>query len=465
MKKTCMNELLLISTLLTTSAAAQNLDGLLSVKDIAIRIKSAEISVPIPFRPKNTRAQKQWTIMVFMNGKNDLSGYVTSDMNEMEKFGPTENINIVTQAGRMREVPSYYPGGGYDDTFPGGGPTIPHPGWPSPNWLSVSRDAREVGVPDASANWTGVRRYLVAGDGDNPALSSTMLADLGKVDMGDYRQLIDFGNWAKRNYPAKRYMLIVWNHGTGWKDRIPGPPPARGISYDYETGNAISTVDLGRAVRGMGGVDIYASDACLMQMAEVAYELKDAAGIIVGSEETEPADGWSYDHFLAQVHANKTGLTPEVMAAAAVDGYKAFYEEQGVAATQSALRASGLEVFRILLDQWAEPAMKENPALIKKARDSSTGFRGTAGSRDLIHFLELVRAATASADLKARTSAVIDHLRSRVILHNGATGARFANAYGVAAYLPSYRYEPAYDELAWAKEGGWDDFVKWITAN
>jgi len=464
MRKADISMLLLASAFLAAPAAAQDFDSLPSVKDIVSQAKTAAVSPPLPALPQDARAQKEWTIMVFMNGKNSLSEYVIKDMNEMEKLGPTENINIVTEAGRiLYKPPSNNGGGGYYDDW--GGPVVPHPGWPNPYWGGMPPMMQRAGITkDASTDWTGVRRYAMTKDGDNAALSSPMLADLGTVDMGDYKQLVEFGKWAKQNYPAKKYMLIVWNHGDGWKNKaLWDQPTIKGISYDDETGNGISTVNLGKAVREMGGVDIYASDACLMQMAEVAYELKDAAKITVGSEENEPGDGWAYDYFLARVHSNKTNLTPDVMAAAAVQGYKAFYGEQGTAATQSAIHTSGLPVFKTLLDKWAELVMLEDKAMVKEALNSATAFGG-AGSRDLIHFMQNVHGKTKSEALKAQTAAVMTHLYGKVIFDNGATGDKFKNAFGMAAYLPTYSYEADYDELAWAKEGKWDDFAKWITA-
>ena len=467
MKKLNLSRLLLASAFLAAPAAALDFDTLPSVRELVAEAKKSEVSAPLPGAPQDARVLKEWTIMVFMNGKNNLSEYVIEDMNEMEVYGPTANINIVTQAARMKEsAPSYpgYPGGGYDD-YPYG-PTVPHPGWPNPYWGGMPPmmlGKRVTTVKDASTDWVGVRRYEVTKDGENGSLSSKLLADLGTVDMGDYKQLVEFGKWAKTAYPAKKYMLVVWNHGDGWKNKAFGQPVLKGISYDDETGNGISTVNLGRAVREMGGVEIYASDACLMQMAEVAYELKDAAKFTVGSEENEPGDGWAYDHFLSRVHANAGNLKSEVMAAAAVQGYKAFYAEQGTAATQSALRTSGLATFKNLLDQWAGLAMKEDKAMVKEALSGATAFGG-AGSRDLIHFMENVHGKTKSRALKTRTVAVMNHLYNKVIVDNGVTGEKFKKVYGVAAYLPTYSYEADYDELAWAKEGKWDEFTKWLTA-
>ncbi len=108
--------------------------------------------------------------------------------------------------------------------------------------------------------------------------------------------------------------------------------------------------------------------------------------------------------------------------------------------------------------------MKEDKAMVKEALKAATAFGGV-GSRDLIHFMENVHGRTKSGELKARTVTVMNHLYNKVIVDNGSTGAKFEKAYGLAAYLPTYSYEADYDELAWAREGNWDDFAKWLTAN
>lgn len=475
MIKANLSTLLLASAFLASPAAALDFDSLPSVKDIVSQARTTEVSAPLPASPQAPRAAKDWTIMVFMNGKNNLSKYVIDDMNEMEKYGPTANINIITQAARMKYTPpSYpsYPGGGYDDYPYGGGPTVPHPGWPNPHWdmpPMMGRDGEMTVTPvesnkDASTDWAGVRRYLVTADGDNASLSSTMLQDMGSVDMGDYRQLIEFGKWAKANYPAKHYMLVVWNHGSGWEMKgLDLFPSVKGISYDDETHNNIDTVELAQAVRGMGGVDIYASDACLMQMAEVAYELKDAAKITVGSEENEPGEGWGYHEFLSRVHSNQGNLTPEVMAAAAVQGYKAFYAPSSKATTQSAIKTAGLVKFRQLLDQWVDLVMQEDKAMVIEARNGAVSFGG-AGSKDLTNFMELVHTNAKSRMLRDKTVQVMNQFYSGVLLDNGTTGAKFEKAYGMGIYLPGYSFDAKYNKLAWANDGKWDEFMQWLTA-
>ena len=64
--------------------------------------------------------------------------------------------------------------------------------------------------------------------------------------MGDPAELLRFVHWAVKNYPARRYALVIWNHGHGW-EKSPRPP-YRGISYDDSSGKGISTEALGEAL-------------------------------------------------------------------------------------------------------------------------------------------------------------------------------------------------------------------------
>ena len=51
-------------------------------------------------------------------------------------------------------------------------------------------------------------------------------------------------------------------------------------------------------------VDILAFDACLMQMLEVSYAVKDHVDIMLASEDIEPGEGWAYYESMAPIAAN-----------------------------------------------------------------------------------------------------------------------------------------------------------------
>ncbi len=149
----------------------------------------------------------EWTIMVFSNAKNDLERYLLMDINEMELVGSTKKMNIVVETGRMA---------GYDSS---------------------------------DGDWQGVRRYLITKDSDMKKMGSTLVQEMGMTDMGDYKNLAAFGKWAKQAYPAKKYMLIVSNHGSGWEKGKKRSIVNKGISYDEQSGNHINTPQLGQALR------------------------------------------------------------------------------------------------------------------------------------------------------------------------------------------------------------------------
>jgi len=453
MKKTKLAQLIAVTALCSGLANAQNVDfnKLPSMADLKTQIGAIEVPAPSISAPQ-VRAPKEWTIMLFLNGKNNLAKYVDYDMNEMEQVGSTDKINIVVEAGKIKATaPSYpdYPGGWDDYPDYNGGIG----GW-NPSGIHPYRNKQ------AAADWYGVRRYYVTKDANASMLASQLVQELPKADMGDWNHLVEYVQWAKAAYPAKKYMLVVWNHGDGWKTKsLEGSASiAKGISYDNETGNGITTVQLGQALAKIGGVDIYASDACLMQMAEVVYELKNYAPVIVGSEETEPGDGWDYTAFLWRMVA--TDLAPEAVAKSAVEGYAASYAAKGKAVTMSAVRSREADALQSLLNQWVTLASAQDKAKLNEALKESTDFEGV-DARDLLHFLSL--AGTKVPVLQAKGEEIASLVANEMMIKNSPTGNQYKNAGGLAIYLPSSSFDANYSKLAMSKAGIWDEFMKWMT--
>ena len=142
-----------------------------------------------------TAAQVKWTIMIFMNGDNDLEPFAIRDFLEMATHEQSDEVNIVVQFDR------------------------------SPHWTS------------AHGNWTQALRFLVS-QHMRPTVANAV-ADIGEVNMGDGEVLVDFVRWAPQAYPAERYALIIWDHGQGWRFR-------RAVQIDTSGHNGQSMV---RALR------------------------------------------------------------------------------------------------------------------------------------------------------------------------------------------------------------------------
>lgn len=359
---------------------------------------------------------KEWTLMVFINAKNNLERFGMLDVNEMEMIGTTEKVNVVAELGRMD---------GYDAS---------------------------------EGDWKGARRYLIRKDSEPEKITSPVLEDLEKADMGDYRHLIDFARWAKAAYPAKKYMLIVWNHGSGWTkiSRVSG---LRGISYDEETGNHITTAQLGLALRAMGKIDVYGSDACLMQMAEVVYEIKDSVDYIVGSEEIEPSDGYAYNDLLGLLSANPS-VSAEELGRLAVDAYADYYQAKNKGYTASLVRTAAIPQFLALANNFAEAVMTAGEEINVKTAVSQAQRYAAIDNCDLWNFAELVAAGTVSASVRTGAEALKDHISKNLIVHNRVHSS-YANSHGLAVYVPKYYYNRGYNNLSWAAASKWDELIGW----
>jgi hypothetical protein len=385
-------------------------------QEIANLELSVPVAAPVEDKAVSHKADKEWTIMVFVNGKNNLEQFALKDMNEMEMIGSTDKVNIVVETGRIA---------GYDSS---------------------------------DGDWKSTRRFLIKKDADLKKVTSPVLQDMGKTDMGDYKSVINFATWAKTNYPAKKYMLVVWNHGAGWiKSR--SPEATKGISYDDETGNHITTPQMGLMMKAIGKVDVYGSDACLMQMPEVNYEIKDYVDYIVGSEETEPGDGYTYNLLLGPLAA-KPAMTAAELGKLAVDAYADHYGSQDH--TQSLVLSSAFNGLVAPINAFVKAAMAANEkALIKSAMSGAQAY-AYPENKDLWHFLSLYSASSKDANVKATAKALQDYLTGTLILHN-RVNSNYSDSHGLAIYMPNYA-NATYNELAWAKAAQWDEFIVWYNA-
>jgi hypothetical protein len=115
---------------------------------------------------KTAGTQAAWTIMVYLAGDNNLDGAGVADLREMKKVGSSASVNVVAQFDR------------------------------------------------AGTRGTTKRFYLRKGTD----LAKDAVQDLGETDTGDPKVLREFFTWSVKRYPARHYLLVIWNHGAGWDD-------------------------------------------------------------------------------------------------------------------------------------------------------------------------------------------------------------------------------------------------------
>jgi len=383
-----------------------------------------------------------WTFMVYLDGDNNLEPDGIDDMNEMEVVGSTSNVNIIVQFDRIP---------GYDST---------------------------------NGDWTGTRRYYVTQDVDTATIGSTLIQDLGEVDMADPNVLVSFVEWAMQNYSASNYALILWNHGSGWKyqggkwvpwadseipirlkeDEKRTKDPIKGIIYDDTSGTHLSMSELKQALNTIKtdtgkNIDVLGFDACLMQMIEVAYQVKDYSDVMVGSEETEPGDGWPYDTILSNLTANPL-MAPSGLGSEIVADYIASCGTSGDE-TQSAANQTKLSNLVSAVDNFAQvlnASLSSYSSEVIYARLQTESYYD-ADYIDLYHFAELINASISDNTVKTAATAVMNNITNTIFAE--AHGSGHPNSHGLTIYFPLSQsdYLTSYGSIDFANDTKWDEFL------
>lgn len=361
--------------------------------------------------------EKEWNLLVYINGVNNLDSFGAMNINQMEEVGTNSKMNIIVQ------------------------------------WGSLSKP--------------NVERLLIAQDKNKSKVTSPVLQSLGPADMGDYRSLVDFVRWSHQNFPAKKYFIVVWNHGGGWHlnsilKASSGFSP-QDISWDDRSGNFITTEQLGLAMQESAQiighkVDIYGSDACLMGMIEVAAEMQDSVSYFVGSQDLEPGEGWPYSSFL-KAWNNQNLQQPADVAKLISKEYLAAYNggiygNQDV--TMSAYDLSKISNYYSAIKNFVQELgslPNSDIAKLKSAGKSSKMFT-YSDYRDSLDFFNKAE----KANVRSRFYQDIQQAHSQFVISNDQN--QDSRTFGMSFWLPQNKadfdaYWGRYQKLRFHQETGW----------
>lgn len=352
--------------------------------------------------------EKEWTVAVYLNGDNDLDQNAVRDQEEMTSVGSSDWLNIVTLIDRQ----------------------------------------------NGSATLNFIEKGHVQ-----------VLEEKGQTDMGDYRVLVDFARQAFTRYPARHTLLVIWSHGMGWLDKSTKRGHFKGISPDDQSGNMITTAEIGTALAEIHGflgrkIDVLAMDSCYMQMAEVAFEVKDHCSFVVASEEREPGSGFPFDKLIGAMGANAGAReVAEIIVGTYMSSYNGGSQGQK-AVTLSALDCSRLDEMYSCLDDLARLLMSGSTTLqIQSALTKAQKIDDN--NVDLPDLMANLRHEINDPMI----GSAIDRLQktlSETIISSGATpGTAFARAKGLAIYFPaeSFLYNMEYNHLPFNQAHLWNDFL------
>jgi hypothetical protein len=370
----------------------------------------------------------EWTVMVYLDADNNLESAGIDDINEMEVVGSTADVNIVVQVDR-----------------------IPY---------SVL-DSNNEGYADDTSNgdWTNTRRYYITQDYDPYTINSQLISNLGELNMGHPSTLINFAKWAVTNYPAKKYLLVIWNHGGGFRST----GLAKDIAWDETSGgDKITMSELEYALSAISikmgkNIDIVGMDACFMAMTEVAYQIKDYADFLVASEESEPNDGWPYDTILAQLAANPT-VSPTQLAYDIIIRYIYSYTVSDNV-TLSKIHLSNMDTLASQLSDMALAIMNDtltSPNNYISAALSSQ-YYGDWDFIDLYDFCNKIYAYSNNAQVRSMAVGIKQTLTSSVGW--AYNGYQVNKSRGLSIYFPYTAYDSYYNNTNFAQDTWWDEML------
>jgi hypothetical protein len=383
-----------------------------------------EKSKPVfqPLGPAITpQPRAKWTVMVYMAGDdsnpNGIEYAVAQDLRELKDIGSHDAVHFLAQTDECREKNSY-------------------------------RYRLRKGTPLASDR-LGVYR--------------------GDLNTGRVATLVDFFDWSVCNFPADKYVLVLWGHGSGHDDQdvyrlargdisprlaarlaqdrigffgrtrramLERNGPNKGYGFDSTAADFLDNRELKRAISAVVArigrpLDLLGFDACLMANTEVAYQLKGLVSWIAASEQTEPGDGWAYrDAFRGLVR--KPGQETKTLGKAIVNSFRDAYSKQQ---TLSLIHVEKIDGLAKNLKKLAQTLKEKDRSVVHSAITKATDLSpdGYEGYRDLGTFLSALK-KDANNDVK---SAALQCAMSYKQVIQAKTGP----GTGLTIYLPD-QYNP-----------------------
>ncbi len=205
---------------------------------------------------------KKLTLLIYMAADNDLESYAIQNLKAME-HAAFENMNVLVLLDRAQD---------YDET---------NDAWTDTRLFELVHDQTDS-------------NFIISKRLDCPILGISSTAQT-ELDMGNFNVLRNFITFAKNEYEAEKYCMIIWGHGTGWRySSLPkNQTSARAVAIDDKSATYMSVSQMGRALKNQG-LCVVGFDTCFAGVLENVYEIKNHTAYTVASPGVSPSAGWDY---------------------------------------------------------------------------------------------------------------------------------------------------------------------------
>ena len=221
---------------------------------------------PAPKKGESRTVAQAKTVLVYMAGRNSLSGMVNKDLNEMKlgskRLDSNDNLLVFVRRDKTEKMP----------------------------WLARIKN----GVVTDSVSLSDMG--ITSSDGENRASDPVVMDGVM--------------HYAFSHYPAAdgNYGLVLWGHGSGWlMDNEVKRVNSRAFGVDKgEYGRALwmNIPTMANILKGMPHLKFIMADCCNFMCLEVLYELRNVTDYIIGSPAEIPDQGAPYDEIVPDMFAD-----------------------------------------------------------------------------------------------------------------------------------------------------------------
>lgn len=384
----------------------------------------------------HANAVADWTLMVYIAADNNLEDAALVDLDEIEAGMPKEGVEIIVLIDRAKEY------------------------------------------SEGLGDWTDARVLRMRPDQQAGVLASEELLRLGEINTGDPIHVQKLIEYSTSNFPAKRYGLVMWNHGGGWQgmadDEDAGPDGAHDNLTLPELRGALAN-----AIPQGNKLDLIGFDMCLMAQVEIAYEVADFARYMVASQATEPGYGWPYDVLLPEFGNAAAG--PKRLAQNIVRRYAEYTDEADERiATQSAIDLARMGDVKSALDAFANrvgPTTSQTWTALVRSVFWADSFnpggkdanrrqeKASLSSSDMLDLIKRARLTMGDQfPAEQEYQALVEALDAAIV--DNHTSLRHKLSHGLSIYAPpsDATFNPAYLETQLGSSSSWTRLLKAIHA-
>jgi len=365
----------------------------------------------------DARAQKPWTVLVYMTASFEKAPYAFLNIREMAHVGSNDMVNILV-------------------------------------YLTIEE---KKGVTKT--------KKLYIEKGKARQIGSSMVRD-----SGDVATFMEAVQWSAVDYPSDHSAIVIWDRAGDAEYKTVYRSAVKNICYSDSTDRSLSDYDFVNVlswvkdnVRGGVPFDIIAFDTSFLATIEMAYAFSSCAHYYVASQDSISIDGFQYASWLRSLSVNR--LVPAEVVARLVTTYDQEYSLDDFTSLSvvdlsllSLLVNNINAVSCVLASLLEEKHFEENKHIIKKCVNKNLCF-SFDGHRyiDIKNFYKNILKYSINFHMSLFTLHKFHNLLNDglslfpLVVKKRVLGKKSKDVGGLSVYFSRYSIDQLYYGLYWSK--------------